>query len=256
MWCTEESWQARPAGTRLKGPRGPGSNVVVLIRDQDRDDDPARWRAFLADQGFGHFTASGRGRAVPVVVPTQFVLTEDEVVLHLVTTNPVFDALDENPLALLSVAGDWAFIPGAWKAIGDEDPARGIPTTYYGAVQVTGECRVEAEPDGVASVLETQLDALDPHGHYVNPREHGGAPAPDPRDPDGHRIGAGEVQVRRQRGSGAPRRGSRAPRAARRSRGPRHARAPSSHPLAAAETRRGARREIAAGPYPARGSRR
>jgi len=144
----------------------------VLIRDQDRDDDPARWRAFLADQGFGHFAASGRGRAVPVIVPTQFVLTEDEVVLHLVTTNPVFEALDENPLALLSVAGDWAFIPGAWKAIGDEDPARGIPTTYYGAVQITGECRVEAEPDGVASVLETQLDALDPCGEYVNPREH------------------------------------------------------------------------------------
>jgi len=31
----------------------------------------------------------------------------------------------------LSVAGDWAFIPGSWKAIGDEDPEYGIPTTYY-----------------------------------------------------------------------------------------------------------------------------
>ena len=41
-------------------------------------------------------------------------------------------ALAENPRVLLSVADDWAFIPSAWKAIGDEDPTLGIPTTYYG----------------------------------------------------------------------------------------------------------------------------
>jgi transcriptional regulator len=145
----------------------------VLIRDQDRDDDPQRWRAFLTAQGFGHFVAAGRDREVPVVVPTQFVLTDTEIVLHLATTNPVFDALAENPRALLSVAGDWAFIPGAWKAIGDEDPARGIPTTYYGAVQVTGPCRVESEADAVAAVLATQLDELDPRGVYVDPHAHG-----------------------------------------------------------------------------------
>jgi transcriptional regulator len=132
-----------------------GSNVDVLIRDQDCDDDPQRWRAFLADQGFGHFVAAGSGRPVPVVVPTQFVLTDTEIVFHLATTNPVFDALAENPRALLSVAGDWAFIPGAWKAIGDEDPAWGIPTTYY-----------------AASVLTTQLAEIDPDGEYVAPSEH------------------------------------------------------------------------------------
>jgi transcriptional regulator len=145
----------------------------VLIRDQDCDQDPQRWRAFLADQGFGHFVAAGAGRPVPVVVPTQFVLTETEIVFHLATTNPVFDALAENPRAVLSVAGDWAFIPGAWKAIGDEDPARGIPTTYYAAVQVTGECRIQTEADAVASVLATQLAEIDPDGEYVAPTEHG-----------------------------------------------------------------------------------
>ncbi len=150
-----------------------GSNVDVLIRDQDRDDDPQRWRAFLADQGFGHFVAAGSGRPVPVVVPTQFVLTERELVFHLATTNPVFDALAENPRALMSVAGDWAFIPGAWKAIGDEDPAWGIPTTYYAAVQVSGECQVQEDPGAVASVLTTQLAEIDPHGRYVAPTEHG-----------------------------------------------------------------------------------
>ncbi len=144
----------------------------MLIRDQDRDDDPQRWRAFLAAQGFGHFVAAGSGRPVPVVVPTQFVLSDAEIIFHLATTNPVFDALAENPRAVLSVAGDWAFIPGAWKAIGDEDPAVGIPTTYYAAVQVDGECRIETEADGVAAVLSTQIAVIDPDGEYVAPTEH------------------------------------------------------------------------------------
>jgi transcriptional regulator len=144
----------------------------MLIRDVDCDEDPDRWRAFLVDQGFGHFVAAGKGRDVPAVVPTQYVLTDTEIVFHLVATNPVFAALEENPRALMSVAGDWAFIPGAWKAIGDEDPARGIPTTYYAAVQVTGECAIQSEPGAVASVLETQLGLLDPDGEYVDPSEH------------------------------------------------------------------------------------
>jgi len=145
----------------------------VLIRDHDRDDDPDRWRAFLVAQGFGHVAAGGRGRDVPVVVPTQFVVTDDEIVFHLVATNPLLAALAENPRALLSVAGDWAFIPGAWKAIGDEDPARGIPTTYYAAVQVTGDCVVEVDPDEIAATLALQTAAIDPDGTYVDPIEHG-----------------------------------------------------------------------------------
>ena len=83
--------------------------------------------------------------------------------LHLVRANPVFGALAENPLVLLSVAGDWAFIPSSWKAIGDEDPALGIPTTYYGAVQLVGTATVHderTEPGSVAAILRRQLTAL------------------------------------------------------------------------------------------------
>jgi transcriptional regulator len=145
----------------------------MMIREPDRDDDPQRWHAFLTAQGFGHFAAAGRDRDVPVVVPTQYVLRDDEVVFHLIANNPVFAALDEQRRAVLSVAGDWAFIPGSWKAIADEDPARGIPTTYYAAVQVTGTCTVGTAPDDVADVLRSQLTALDPNGEYVDPTEHG-----------------------------------------------------------------------------------
>ena len=66
--------------------------------------------------------------------------------LHLARPNPVWAAIDENPLVVLSVAGDWSYIPSAWKAIGDEDPRLGIPTTYYGAVQLTARAEVIDEP--------------------------------------------------------------------------------------------------------------
>ena len=103
------------------------------------------WRPFVEATGFGHLVAVGRDRDVPIVVPTQFLLEEDTVLLHLVRSNPIFGALAENPRVLLSVAGDWAFIPSAWKAIGDEDPELGIPTTYYAAVQLTGTATVHDE---------------------------------------------------------------------------------------------------------------
>src|SRR5580700_9724765 len=100
-------------------------------------------RPFVEAHAFGHLVApGGPARALPVVVPTQFVLEGNVVWLHLVRANPVFDALRENPLVLLSVAEDWAFIPSSWKAVGVEDPALGIPTTYYGAVQLTGTAKV------------------------------------------------------------------------------------------------------------------
>jgi transcriptional regulator len=125
----------------------------------------AEWRPFVDANPFGHLIAAGRGRDVPVVVPTQFVLEGDTVWLHLVRQNPIFDALAENPQVVLSIAGDWAFIPSAWKAIDDEDPALGIPTTYYGAVQLIGPATVHderASPGSVASILRRQLATFQP----------------------------------------------------------------------------------------------
>ena len=132
----------------------------------------AEWRPFVEAHQFGHLVASGRDRDVPVVVPTQFVLDGDTVWLHLVRANPVFAALAENPKVLLSVAADWAFIPSAWKATGDEDPELGIPTTYYGAVQLIGTATVhdeETEPGGVAAILRRQLAAFQPGTPVADP---------------------------------------------------------------------------------------
>ncbi len=139
------------------------------IPGPDRSLDEAEWRAFVEAHAFGHLVAAGRGRDVPVVVPTQFVLDGDRVLLHLAAPNPVFAALEEQPRVVLSVAGDWAFIPSDWKVIGDEDPALGIPTTYYAAVQLEGVASVDSEPAAVAAVLRHQLSVIQPGVAIADP---------------------------------------------------------------------------------------
>jgi transcriptional regulator len=141
----------------------------VYIAEVDRGFGEDEWREFVTSQGFGHLVAAGRGREVPVVVPTQFVLDGDEVILHLVDKNPILEAIDEQPRVLMSVAGDWAFIPSSWKAIGEEDPLLGIPTTYYAAVQMEGSATIVSDPGEVAAVLRRQLAVLQPGLEVADP---------------------------------------------------------------------------------------
>src|SRR5271155_1099564 len=147
--------------------------MFIAPADATRGED--EWRTFISSHPFGHLVApGGPGRDLPVVVPTQFVLEERTVWLHLVRANPIFAALAENPRVLLSVAGDWAFIPSAWKAVDGEDPARGIPTTYYAAVQLVGPAHVldERQAEGsVAAVLRRQLQPLQPEIAVADPAQ-------------------------------------------------------------------------------------
>ncbi len=150
----------------------------MLIHRWDAALDDEEWRRFVRAQGFGHLVAAGRGRDYPVVLPTQFALTvgeggEDLVLMHLARPNPIWEALEENPHVVMSVAGDWAFIPASWKAIGDEDPAYGIPTTYYAAAQLQGTVEVVDDPEETAHILRQQLAALPLDEGQVDPIEHG-----------------------------------------------------------------------------------
>jgi transcriptional regulator len=135
----------------------------------------SEWRTFVTTHPFGHLVAAGGpDREFPVVVPTQFVLAGSTVWLHLVRANPLFDAVAENPRVVLSVANDWAFVPSSWKAIGSEDPLLGIPTTYYGAVQLAGTARVHDErvtPGSVAAILRRQLSTFQPEIEAADPAE-------------------------------------------------------------------------------------
>ena len=95
----------------------------MLIHDWDSAIDDDEWWEFVQGHLFGHLVAPGRDRELPVVVPTQFLLVgtpkEPEIILHLARPNPIWKALAENPRVLMSVAGDWAFIPSSWKVVGD-----------------------------------------------------------------------------------------------------------------------------------------
>ena len=144
----------------------------MLIHGVDRGSE-GEWREFLAAHRFGDLVASGRDRDLPVVVPTQYLLDGDELVLHLARPNPIWAAIEENANVVLSVAGDWAFIPSSWKAIGDEDPRFGIPTTYYAGVQLSGVAHIVDEPDDVAALLREQLGSFQPDIDVADPIEHG-----------------------------------------------------------------------------------
>ena len=138
--------------------------------------DEAEVFAFVRTQGFGHLVVPGR-RELPVIVPTQFLVVDGsgprpDVVLHLARPNPVWDALDERPTAVLSVAGDWAYVPSAWKAIEGEDPSLGIPTTYYAAAQLVCTATVLDRDDDKLAVLRAQLASYEPEVPHADPGVH------------------------------------------------------------------------------------
>ena len=108
---------------------------------------------------------------LPVVVPTHFVWTGSEVVLHLARPNPALHAIEVRPRVLFSVSGDWAYVPAAAKAIGEEDPALGIPTSYYAAVTLT--CRATLlDGEELLEVLRTQLAHFEPVSGVADPSVH------------------------------------------------------------------------------------
>jgi len=146
----------------------------MLIHPWDAGTSEQEWTEFVRAQGFGHLVAAGRDRDVAVVVPTQFALVgASRVVLHLARPNPIWDALDENPRVLLSIAGDWAYVPAAWKAIGDEDPRLGVPTTYYAAVQLIADAEVTDDQAAKEAILRIQLGEVEPDSGAADPSEHG-----------------------------------------------------------------------------------
>ena len=140
----------------------------MLIQPWDAGTDD-EWRAFLAAQDVGTLICPTED--LPVVVPTHFVWTGTEVLLHLARPNPALTAIEARPRVLFSVSGDWAYVPAAAKAIGDEDPALGIPTSYYAAVTLTCTATL-VEGDELLEVLRTQLSHFEPGSGVADPAVH------------------------------------------------------------------------------------
>lgn len=144
----------------------------MLIHPWDAAQSDDEWRKWLQDRDFGLLIASGRERTVPVVVPTHFVYDgADTVLLHLARPNPVWRAVDENPHVVLSITDDVAYIPSAWKEVGDDEPGHGIPTSYYAAVVLTCTAQV-LTGEALLDLLRTQLAHFEPGSTVADPSVH------------------------------------------------------------------------------------
>jgi transcriptional regulator len=134
----------------------------VLVHPWDSADDD-EWRAWLAGRDFGQLIAAGRDRDLPVVVPTHFVFDGERTVwLHLARPNPVWEALEERPRALLTVVDDYTYVRSDWNTPPGGAPERGVPTSYYATVQLACDVRVVDDPADKAAILDRQLGHFEP----------------------------------------------------------------------------------------------
>lgn len=94
----------------------------MFIQPWDAALDDAEWQAWIADgHDFGILSVNGLPGQAPAVVPTHFTVVGSTLLTHLARPNPVWKAIDADPNVTFTVTGDYAFIPGPWRA-GPETP--------------------------------------------------------------------------------------------------------------------------------------
>ncbi|MDQ3983341.1 MAG: FMN-binding negative transcriptional regulator [Actinomycetota bacterium] len=143
----------------------------MLIRRPDKPSSDEEWKAFLRTHDFGQFIAPGTGRDLPVVVPTHFVYEGgDEALFHLARPNPAWRALEENPAGILTVVGAYTYVTAEMNTGPEDSPEYGIPTSYYAAVQIGGRAELVDDAEGIARLLNVQLNHFEPErrGHPVS----------------------------------------------------------------------------------------
>lgn len=140
----------------------------MLVHPWDAPLDDAEWREWLARNDFGQLIAPGRGRDVPVVVPTHFRYDGATTIeLHLARPNPVWPAIEESPAVLFTVIGDYVYVPSTWGAAPGTPPELGIATSYYATAQLTCRATVVDDEAEKAALLRRQLAAFQPEGGYA-----------------------------------------------------------------------------------------
>ena len=96
-------------------------------------------------------------------MPTHFLYDGDStVLLHLARPNPVWKALEADPHVVLALTGDYTYVEADWNADPGTDPAYGVPTSYYTAVQLLCRAEVVDDPDEKAAILAAQLGHFEP----------------------------------------------------------------------------------------------
>lgn len=127
--------------------------------------EPDEWSAWLdAGRDFGTLIASTE--TWPVVVPTHFVRSGADLLVHLARPNPIRRAIEANPHVTLSVTDDYAYIPSTWRVADGTDVADGVPTSYYSAVELRCRAEIIDDPEAKAELLRVQLAHFQPEGGH------------------------------------------------------------------------------------------
>lgn len=133
----------------------------MLIHPWDEVPD---WRRLVLGNDFGQLVTAGHVGGWPVIVPTHFVVEEDEILLHLARPNPVWAALEQSDRVVVTTLGDYTYVDAAMNTDPGFDPDYGVPTSYYSALQLRGRARVIDDPDAKATILGRQLAHFEPDG--------------------------------------------------------------------------------------------
>lgn len=139
----------------------------MLIHPWDAAVDEQEWRGWLEHTDrFGVLAVNHRDPgAAPFVLPTHFSLVGGEILMHLARPNPVWEHLAAATEVRLAMIGDWAFIPGTWRAKRDIPPDEGIPTSYYTSVQFVCRPTIVDDAEGKVSILTARMDDLQSEGY-------------------------------------------------------------------------------------------
>ena len=129
----------------------------------------AEWQEWLAGTDrFGVLAVNNADPAqAPIMVPTHFSVREDELLVHLARPNPVWAHLESAAEVRLAVVGHYAYVPSYWRAKDGEGPERGVPTSYYSAVQFLCRPTIVDDPREKAAILRTQLEDFQPEGGHA-----------------------------------------------------------------------------------------
>ncbi|MGW7522527.1 FMN-binding negative transcriptional regulator [Streptomyces sp. NPDC054783] len=140
----------------------------MFIQPWDAGLDTAEWQTWPAEgHDFGQLSVNGLPGHPPVVVPTHFTSDGTRLLIHLARPNPVWRTIEHDPNVTFAVIGDYAFVPGSWRARPGTPPTDGVPTSYYAAVQFTCRARIVDDPEAKADLLRRQPAHFQPEGDHA-----------------------------------------------------------------------------------------
>jgi transcriptional regulator len=134
----------------------------VLRTSFDAPRSDREWQDFLRHQRFCQVVAAGTGREIPVITPTHYIFDGDkQIEFYVHRSNPLLQALTENPVATLTVVDASSFIPSSWNSEPGEDPTWSASTSYYAAAHATGETSLMTG-EQLADLLNRQTREFQP----------------------------------------------------------------------------------------------